>query len=608
MIMKKFSWQVDRNKYSKKSLGFKGKNFNNSQEKYTKSERLMRGIAKWTSFYRANPQRFCKDYLNISLKPFQVIILYMMFHYIYIMYIAARSQGKTWITAVFCICKCILFPGTKIVVASGSKGQAMKIVTEKVPEIMAYSPNLKREISKTTSSMNSDDPNILFVNGSWIKIVASNEKARSARAHICIYDEFRLIDLDILTRVLRRFLGTPRQPGYLRKSKYKHLQERNQEIYLSSAWFKYHWSWNRFLAFFKAFKEGKKYFLCGLPYQLSVKEGLLMKEQVLDEMQEEDFDDIAWRMEMECLFFGESEKAYFKYDNLNKSREIIKPILPMTDEEHIKYKNDRRKFKFYKPKKKNEIRIIGVDTAIMGGSQNDASIFTFIRCLPSGNEYIKLVEYIESMEGQHSAIQALRLKQLFYDFECDYCVMDTAGNSISVYEELTKITVDTVRGIEYPAWCAMNDDKMQERAFDKDAVPLIYSIKVAGASGAEVNHQMANYTKSQFEKNKIKLLCSEIEGRDYILDNETSLKLTEDEKRRMITSYFQTTRLIYEMINLEMESKGGFIKLKEPSGHRKDRYSSLSYPLFFIKGLELDLRVKDENIDEMEFLAQYTYV
>ena len=597
-------FQVDRNKFSNKSSGYKGRNYNKSNEKYTKSERLMMGVAKWASYYIANPQRFCKEYLNISLRPFQAILLYMMFHYVYVMYIAARSQGKTWLTAVFCICRCILFPGTKIVVASGSKAQAMKIVTEKIPEIMANSPNLKREIIKISTSMNSDDPNIMFANGSWIKIVASNEKARSARAHICVYDEFRLIDINILTRVLRRFLGTPRQPGYLKKPQYKHLQERNQEIYLSSAWFKSHWAWNRFQSFFKLFVKGKKYFVCGLPYQLSVQEGLLMKEQVIDEMQEEDFDSLSWEMEMECMFFGESEKAYFKYDDLNKSRDLTKPFLPMTDIEYVHYKGDKKKHKFYKPKRDDEIRFLGVDCALMGGRANDASVFTFIRCIPNGDEYVKSIEYIEAIEGQHTTIQGLRLKQIFYDLDCDYCVMDTAGNAIGIYDEATKITFDPIRGIEYPAWCAMNDDKMQERAYDKNAVPLIFSIKVAGASALQVGHEMNTYTKTQFEKKKIKLLCSEIQGRDYLLDNKDSLKLDIDENARIIANYFQTTRLIHEMINLEMEIKGGYIKLTEPAGHRKDRFSSLSYCLYYIKLKEAELRVSKDESDDLDFLAQ----
>ena len=598
-------FQVNRNKISSQSLGYKGKNFNRSGDKLTKSERLMQGVAKWGSFYRANPQRFCKDYLNLHLKPFQAILLYMMFHYVYVMYIAARSQGKTYLTAVFCICKCLLFAGTKVVVASGSKSQAMKIVTEKIPEIMMNSPNLKREIIKISTSMNTDDANIVFANGSWIKIVASNEKARSARAHICVYDEFRLIDINILTRVLRRFLGTPRQPGYLKKPQYKHLQERNQEIYLSSAWFKSHWAWNRFQSFFKMFVKGKKYFICGLPYQLSVREGLLMKEQVIDEMQEEDFDQLSWEIEMECMFFGESEKAYFKYDDLNKGRKLPKPFLPMTNTEYIQYKGEKKKHKFYKPKREDEIRILGVDCALMGGRQNDASIFTFIRCIPNGDEYIKSVEYIEAIEGQHTTLQALRLKQIFYDLDCDYCAMDTAGNGIGIYDEVTKITFDTERGIEYPAWCAMNDDRMQERAYDKNAVPLIYSIKVAGATALQTGHEMNTYVKTQFEKNKIKLLCSEIEGRDYLMDNKDSLKLDKDETARMVASYFQTTRLIHEMINLEMEIKGGFIKLTEPSGHRKDRWSSLAYSLYFIKLKEAELRVGKDDTDELEFLAEF---
>ncbi|EQB46531.1 hypothetical protein CGLO_14409 [Colletotrichum gloeosporioides Cg-14] len=30
-------------------------------------------------------------------------------------------------------------------------------------------------------------------------------------------------------------------------------------------------------------------------------------------MSEEDFDSVGWSMEMEALWFGESEKAYFKF-------------------------------------------------------------------------------------------------------------------------------------------------------------------------------------------------------------------------------------------------------------------------------------------------------
>lgn len=56
-----------------------------------KSDRVMRGVATWCSFYRANPHRFAKDYLNISLKWFQKILLVMMNLSTNFCYIASRG-------------------------------------------------------------------------------------------------------------------------------------------------------------------------------------------------------------------------------------------------------------------------------------------------------------------------------------------------------------------------------------------------------------------------------------------------------------------------------------------------------------------------------------
>ncbi len=55
-----------------------------------KANRIMNGIATWCSYYRANPHRFCKDFLNIDLKLFQKILLFMM-NYSNFMYLASRG-------------------------------------------------------------------------------------------------------------------------------------------------------------------------------------------------------------------------------------------------------------------------------------------------------------------------------------------------------------------------------------------------------------------------------------------------------------------------------------------------------------------------------------
>lgn len=60
-----------------------------------KANRVMEGVAYWSSFYRSNPQRFAKDYLNLKLRVFQKILLYAMMSNNYFMYIAARGLLKT---------------------------------------------------------------------------------------------------------------------------------------------------------------------------------------------------------------------------------------------------------------------------------------------------------------------------------------------------------------------------------------------------------------------------------------------------------------------------------------------------------------------------------
>lgn len=56
-------------------------------------QRVMNTVAERAAFYRANPQRFVRDYLGITnLKWFQEVILWMMNNSIFFMYLASRGQ------------------------------------------------------------------------------------------------------------------------------------------------------------------------------------------------------------------------------------------------------------------------------------------------------------------------------------------------------------------------------------------------------------------------------------------------------------------------------------------------------------------------------------
>lgn len=59
-----------------------------------KVDRILKGVKIWTAFYRANPHRFAKDYLNLNLKPFQQILLFFMNICTNFVFIAARGRQE----------------------------------------------------------------------------------------------------------------------------------------------------------------------------------------------------------------------------------------------------------------------------------------------------------------------------------------------------------------------------------------------------------------------------------------------------------------------------------------------------------------------------------
>lgn len=104
---------------------------------------------QWITFFRRNLHRFASDYLGIKLYLYQAVMLYLMGICEFIVIIASRASAKSFITALYCCCKCILYPNSKIVLAAGTKGQAKLLVSEKIQkELMSASPALRKEIRK----------------------------------------------------------------------------------------------------------------------------------------------------------------------------------------------------------------------------------------------------------------------------------------------------------------------------------------------------------------------------------------------------------------------------------------------------------------------------
>lgn len=562
--------------------------------KYTHKQAIGRAAA----YYRANPHRFVKDFLHIDLRWFQKIVIYAMNMNPAFCMIASRGLGKSFLIAIYCCVRCVLYPGTKICIASATRGQAANVLEKIRTEIIPKSNELKCELKGGDIKISSSEAIALFKNGSYIKVVTASDSARGNRANVLVLDEFRMIDKDTIDTVLTKFLTASRQPGYLNKSEYAYLkdQERNRQVYLSSAYFQDHWSYAKVKTFVKnMLHPDRDWFICSFPYQLAIKEGLANREDIADQMLDEDFNEIRWMMEMLAEFYGDSEGSFFNYESVAKNRKIQYPMLP--GRLCVKLANSS-KIRI-QPKTTGEKRLLSVDIALMSSNKhkNDASAIFINQLLPTkANRYINNIIYTETSEGLRTEEQALQIRKLFEEYECDYIVIDCKGVGLGVYDALASDITDVESGEIYPALSCCNNPDMAARCTNRNAEKAIWAINGA----ARFNSDCAVMLREGFKSGKIRLLVTEYDGEKALSSIKGYNNLNASEQTELTLVYVNTTLLINELINLQYEDSNGLIKISEKSGMRKDRYSSLSYNYWVACQLEKNIRKKSSNDDNVK--------
>lgn len=419
------------------------------------------------------------------------------------------------------------------------------------------------------------------------------------RATVLILDEFRLIAKDVIDTILKKFLTQRRMPKYSELTKAERRaeydKEKNMTAYLSSAYYSDHWSYTKCLDTFEAMLDDtKKQFVCSLPYQLSIEEGLLDADTVLDEMSETDFSEVKFSMEYEALFYGSVEDSFFDFVSVSKNRRIKYPMLP----DRLSGKLSSSQALRILPKKPGEKRILSVDIALMRSKKrkkNDATAIFFNQMLPTkAGRYVSNIVYTDSNEGMHTADQALLIRKLFDEYECDYLVIDAGGVGAGVADLLMRDIPAPVTGDIYPAISCCNDQEMAARCTEPDARKVIWSIK----AGAKFNSDCAYLLREGLRSGRIRLLNTELDGETAISEIRGYNSLNPTEKTQLTLPYVHTTLLIDELTKLQYEEKDGRVKLYERSGMRKDRYSSLSYNYWVACQVENKLRKRTATLPE----------
>lgn len=561
----------------------------------TKKDKTMNAVIKYGAYFRANIHRFPEEYLGIHLKLFQKILLYAMDKADMFYYIAARGQGKTFLVALYACCRAILYPHTKCVICSFTFKQGKQVVSKITDDFMHRSPLLVAEILKVTTGQN--DCYVYFKNGSWIKVVVAGESSLGARSNLLIIDEARLIPQKIVDTILRPFNASPRQIGYMDKPEYAGMQEMNKEIYMSSAWYAQSEMYEKVKTFFANMLDPNlNYIVVDLPYQLSIKEGLLMREQIANEMAEATFSDVTFSMEREGLFYGSATDALFEYNTLNSRRKIVDSFhsLDYYRQMHLKTPD----------KQEGELRILSLDIALMASKKhrNDASCFIIHSAIPTAsNTYTDNLVFIDTEEGLVTDDLGLLTMRYFYQYNCDYIAIDCNGVGAGVVDYIMADRYDPLYNQGYPALSCMNNPEIAERCKTRNAPKVIYAIK----ANAKSNNDMVLSLRAGFQNGYINLLINDVDSENTVTKIRGFKGLPESIQTQLRMPYVQTTMLINEMINLDHDTSGGMVRVKEKPNMRKDRFSSCEYGWALVQELSRQLKPVTED---MKTIVQKMYM
>ncbi len=584
-------YQNDYRKDSKTDDIFR-KRKNMVTEKEITETKTLRYI-EWNHFWRSNIHRFIIDAMGIPLHPFQIIWIYLMSISPFFVSICSRGASKSFIVACFAVARSILYCNNTTLIAASTIKQAGLIVSSKVTYLRDNSVLCQMEIKNITANNNLYC--VDFHNGSKIVVVAANEGTRGWRSNDLIIDEFAIVNKQIIDEVLKPTL-IPRQTMFSQKPEFSHIVEPVRSYYISSA--KYvHDSWYKTAKLaMKGMLEDSGAGFFATDYLTTLKHSLKTREQI----EEERRDNAAFSLEYENIPGKSNINSYYQINQFKRT--IRKAFYPLRPQDYPLKKNP-----FGIEKLPNEIRILGIDISSISGKNNDNSVVSCIRCLPSKKGYERMCVYMESSNGVNHIIQSKRIKDIFYDFQADFVALDVQNVGISIFDSLSEPYYNEEKGKQYPAWTVMDipeidnarkEDLINNHTLGMNALPIIYPIAASQGS----NTEMHTYMRSSLQKKLWAWLVDDVEAERFLIKSVKEYFSQDDDAIRawLLHPYVQTNLFISETINLEMKLSGANIKLDEGSG-RKDRYSSILYANALINILDKNLLREEDTSDD--FLA-----
>ena len=529
-------------------------------------------LRNYIAYWREYPDMFI-DFLQDGGDPtkekklkfyfYQRVFLRAAMRYKYVYMTFPRAYSKSFLSVMVLMCRCVLYPRSKLFVTSGGKEQAAGIVKEKVTEICTLVPAFDRELDRRPGKTREGKDYVCYVfkNGSYFDNIAASEKSRGKRRHGGLVEECVGVDGDILSQVIIPTMnvsrlcmdGTTQPEETLNKS----------QIYVTTAGYKGTFAYDKLIQLLVwMITEPHKAMVMGGTWRIPVLMKLLDKNFLQDLKRDGTFNEASFDREYESKWTGTVEDAFFRGDIFDRNRVLQKPE--------------------YERSGRSSAQSFYVLSADVGRKGCDTVVCVFKVTPQNVGAAIKSLVNIYTFSDEHFEDQAIKLKQLYYKYKAKRLIIDGNGLGIGLVDYMVKTQIDPATGDEYVDFGVYNDDEGYYKQYrtPKTEQDAMYIIK----ANAPINTEAHANAQTQLSSGKVKFLIDEKVAKNKLIGTQVGKNMKPEERANYLHPFTLTSILKEEMMNLREENEGVNIILKQANkGIRKDKFSAFEYGLYYIK-------------------------
>ena len=485
----------------------------------------------------------------------------------------SRGYAKTFNEVLAAILCCIFYPNITISLTAQTRENAAGLIEAKYEEIMRFYPMLRNEVVKANFSK--DTAEIEFKSGGILSNLANSQSSKGKRRSRLNIEESAQVDNELFQDALQPIVEVPR----VCVGKYSLVdpEELHQQInFFTTSWYKGTSEYERSVQMVKDMVNLNGKMVLGASFWLACWFGRgSTKSQILQK--KKDMSPTAFALNYESKWVGAVDGALVSIEKLSECRVLSTPILQREKDED----------EFY----------IGVDVARSADTANNQSSISVIKVKRNkvGKVmHLDVVNVLNVSNTKNFINQAITIKRLQKLYGAEMVIVDANGLGIGLCDILHTELEDPLTGEIYTAWKSINTEE------DIDAEEYEECLFELKAQQAGVQNKVVVDFIDAVDNGKLRMLESRRD--DSFTDKE------KEKYQSCVLPFVQTDFMFEEIANLKMKTlgNGGVTVEKTVSKMNKDRFSSLSYVIYYIMEYCNNIEVNQQST--LELLMDYTFL